>query len=516
MKINRTKNSVDNIFTGMIAMLICKIAPFLCRTVFIHTLGAQYLGLSSLFSSVLSVLSLADLGFGSALVFSMYKPIAEDDVDTMCALLKLYRKVYHIVGTVILVAGLAVLPFIPHLIANKTYPSDINIYVIYIIYLVGTCISYFMYAYKTSLIGAHQRSSVSNKVGVVMSILTNLVQILILVATHNFYAYVVIGPCFTIINNLVMVRIVNKMFPQYECRGKVKPEMMEDIKKRVKGLIVYKIYGVIFSSVDTIVISAFLGLSMLAAFSNYNLIIISVVGFLEVIKTSITAGIGNSIVVESVEKNYNDFKKLVFMNGWIVSWSAICMLCLYQHFMKMWAGTELMLGNDTMVLMVLYFFLPRVTTMTYQYREAAGLWYEDRYRPLVSTAVNLTVNLILVNIIGINGVIISTLICTVFINVPWGSYVLFKKYFNRSAVPYYLRMLYYVFCAGIVGVVTYFACSFLPEDGIISFLLKGIICLIVPNILLLIIYRRRSEFKESKVLVKRIMNDMTKKLRKKI
>lgn len=494
MKIERTKNATRNIAWGMIEKTVNIVLPFVARTVFIYILGSEYLGLNSLFTSILSVLSLTELGVGSALVFSMYKPIAEDDSDTICALMNLYRRVYRIIGTIITVVGLSITPFITYFIKDKAYPSDINIYVLYLMYLFNTTISYFLFSYKTSLLRAHQRGDVTSKITTGLTFVQQILQIILIAIFKNYYAYVIIQPIFVVIANLINAYKVNQMYPQYKCYGEISKELKDDIKKKIVGLLSYKIYGVIFASVDTIVISRYLGLTQLAIYQNYYYVLNAIVGFVGVFTTSLVAGIGNSMATETVDKNYNDFKKIVFLNGWIISFCSISLMCLYQPFMMLWVGEKLMFPFPTMVLVVLYFYIPRVTTMSYVYREAAGLWWEDRLRPIVATVVNLVLNIALVQVIGMNGVILSTLFCSVFINIPWGTHILFKNYFKRSEAEYFLNLFKYTIITLIMAVITYGICLMIGNTGFVKFFIKMIVCLVVPNAGFALVYRSDEYF----------------------
>lgn len=510
MQIERTKNATRNIFWGIMEKIVTLLLPFVVRTVLIKTLGAEYLGLSGLFTSILSVLNVTELGFGTAIVFSMYKPIAEDDNASLCALLNFYKKIYHIVGMIIFTGGLVVLPFLPHFIKGS-YPNDVNIYVLYLVYLFNTAIGYFLFAYKVALFKAHQRNDLISKRGIVLNFLSNVLQIILLLSFKNYYAYVIVLPLITIITNLVNAYIAKKFFPNIICAGTISKETKDGIKKRITGLISYKIYGVIFSSVDTIVISSFLGLIPLAKFNSYFYVQSAIIGFITIFTSSITAGIGNKMVTSTRQENYKDFKNLVFINAWISSFCAVSLFCLYQHFIEWWVGKELLFSFDTMTLMVLYFLLSRISVMTYTYREAAGLWWEDRFRPLIAAVVNLSINLILVQFIGINGVIISTLICTIFINIPWGSAVLFKNYFKRSPAEYFFKLLLYVLVTAGSGAVTFFICNLLHSQGFGFMLLKGVICLIVPNALFCLVYHKAQEFEYVKKLAKNSLKGIKRK-----
>lgn len=511
MKIERTKNAMRNILWGTIQKLVTIIIPFVTRTVLIKVLGTEYLGLSSLFTSILQVLSISELGISSAIVFSMYKPIAEENNVLLCALLKLYRKVYYIVGTVILVIGILVIPFIPRLIAGES-PSNVNIYVLYFIYLSNTVVSYYLFAYKQALFSAYQREDLISKRNAVISIVSGILQIVLLLTLRNYYVYIIVVPISTIITNIANAILASNLYPDVRCRGIVPAEEIKEIKKRIVGALFFKVYGVVFTSVDTIVISAFLGLVPLAVYNNYFYIQSSIIAFLAILTDSITAGIGNKMITNSKEDNYKDFLNFVFINGWISSWCAVCLVTLYQHFIHTWLGESLLFPFETMILVVLYFYLSRVTTMTYTYRTAAGLWWEDRIRPIVATISNLIINISLVNIIGMNGVLLSTVFCTVVINIPWGTRVLFKNYFRISSKEYFSRIFLYILITVIASFSTLFVCSFLPNVGWGFLAIKCIICLVLPNILFWIIFRHFKEYVYTKNLINGILEKVKKQL----
>lgn len=229
----RTKNAVRNIIWGFVNKFIVLFFPFIIRTIIIRQLGSEYLGLNSLFTSILQVLNLTELGFSSAIVFSMYKPIAEKDEKTICALMNLYKKIYRIIGCLILLIGLCITPFIKELI-NGTYPTDINIYILYLIYLFNTAITYFLFAYKSTLLIAHQRSDITSNINTIASLLQYTVQITILYALKNYYIYIIVNIISTILNNLLTAYIANKKYPQYKPIGKVSKEITKEIKQKVR------------------------------------------------------------------------------------------------------------------------------------------------------------------------------------------------------------------------------------------------------------------------------------------
>ena len=332
MKIERTKNTLRNIVFGFCYRLLSIILPFISRTAILYILGEQYLGLSSLFTSILSFLSLAELGVGGAMVYSMYKPIAENDTITIRALLNLYCKFYRAIGTVIFVIGLCLTPFLRILI-HESLPQNINIYILYLLYLLNAVLSYWLFAYKSAVLQAFQRNDVESKIAMIITPLSYAVMLETLFLTRNYYAYIIWLPIFTTITNVIRLIYVDKNFPGLEPEGEISQELRKSIVKKVKALIGTKLNTVVLNAADNIVIAVFFGLTTIAIYGNYYYIMSSIIGFLGIVYSAMTAGLGNSIAMESVEKNYRDFMKFSFMNSWLVGWFTICLICLYQPFM---------------------------------------------------------------------------------------------------------------------------------------------------------------------------------------
>lgn len=497
MKIDRKRNSVRNMLWGWINKVITILGPFVIRTIILKVLGTEYLGLSSLFISILQVLSVAELGFSSAIVYSMYKPIAQEDEKTICALLNLYKNFYRLIGCIILGIGLLLMPFLPNLI-NGSYPDDINIYLIYLLYLFNSVLSYFLFAYKSSLLQAHQRNDIESNIATVLQLGMYACQIIVLLLYKNYYVYIIFMPIFTLLTNTVSAIMVNKMFPTYICKGKLNTDMTKQIRDKVGSLVIYKIGNVVSNSVDNLVISAFLGLSFLAIYGNYYYVLLALFGILAIYYNSMRAGMGNSLVVESVSKNYNDFNNLLFIQGWIIGWCSICLVVLYQPFMQLWVGKDLMFSMSMVILFAVYFYVWKIHDIVHTYKEALGMWDVDRFRPLISSGVNLVLNIIMVKYIGIGiyGIVLSTILSELFVTLPWAPRVLYNGYFHKNAFIYYSKLLKYLTITIIVGSITYFVCIFLPSYGWIWLIIKFIICVIIPNSLFALVYVHNKECNE--------------------
>ena len=309
---SRTENATRNIIWGTFNKFISLGMPFITRTVIIYSLGIQYVGLGGLFSSVLQILSFAELGIGNALVFSMYKPMAENDTKKVSSLLRFYRNCYRVIGSVVLGLGLLMMPFLKYLIAGDI-PGDINIIFLYALYLLNSTIGYFLFAYKQSLFIASQRGDMISKLNMILQLVMGSLQIIFVLVSRSYYAFVIMIPLITCINNLITGFLAAVFYPQYKCIGKLNKAELFDIRKKTGGMIFQKVGSIVLKSADTIVISTFLGLTTLGIFQNYYYIITALFGLLSVLTDSIISSVGNSIAVDSVEKNYGDFKKFNYI-----------------------------------------------------------------------------------------------------------------------------------------------------------------------------------------------------------
>lgn len=515
MKLERTKNSIRNMIWGVAQKTILTLGPFIVRTVLIHVLSAEYSGLNSLFSSILQILSLTELGFSNAIVYSMYKPVAEDDKEKVCALLNIYKKAYRYIGLVILTVGAAISPLLPKLI-NGTVPSDINLYILYYIYLFNTVISYFLFAYKTSLLSAYQREDIVSRNTLGVNILLYILQIISLHAFHNYYYYVIFIPVTTIILNLFNNRAVDQLFPDYKATGTISNEEREVLKKNLAGLMIGKIGGATRNTFDSIVISAYLGLTVVAMYNNYFYILNGVNTIIGVISTSITAGVGNKMASASKKENYQDFRKLHFMYMWIASWCTVCMLCLYQPFMKIWMGKDLMFPTTIVPLFCYYFFMMKQGDINSVYYQAAGLWWYGRWRSLIEATMNLTLNLILGYYYGVVGILLATIISFSVICV-YGSGIIYWQYFKEEKYwDFWKTNLKFVFTTAITGVATYFICKkinlLFSTNEWINLIINLLICIVIPNLIFLLILKSDEEFNPAiefmKSMLKKIKNDL--------
>lgn len=495
MIINRKKNAINGTLSGVVLKILQIIFPFAIRTIFINTLGIQYLGLNSLFTAVLQVLNLAELGVSSALVFSMYKPIAEDDKEKMCQLMNLYRLYYRVIGLVIFVVGLVLIPFIPKLIKG-TVPSDINIYIIYLMNLSATVLSYWLFAYRNSLFTAHQRNDVISIITICVNLVMYAVQIAMLVVFRNYYLYLTINISGQVLINIVTAIASKKYFPEYGPKGILPIEEHKIISKKVRDLFTAKIGAVINNSADSLVISSFLGLELLAVYQNYYYIISALMAMFNIFFAACNAGIGNSLVVRKEEDN----RKLLYNINYIVfiaiNFCCCCLVNLYQPFMQKWVGQDYMLNFSFVILFAVYLYAEEAPRTLIVFKDAGGIWKEDRFRPLLSAGVNLILNLILTQYIGLYGIILSTIFALMFVSYPWLIMNINKRLFPIGIKKYITRIICYSMVIAMNVLITYTICRHILFGNVwLTLVIRLLLCTVIANISFILVFFKTDENK---------------------
>ena len=505
LKLERTINTKRNIIFGEIDKVIGILLPFVVRTMIINLMAVEYLGLTSLFYSIIQMLNLVELGFGTAIIYSMYKPIAENDVKKINALLRFYTRVYRVMGCLVTAAGLLIMFFLPSLISGNV-PEDTNIYVLYLIFLTNASLNFFLFPNQKALITAYQRDDLLGKMHIITQLLMYMLQIICVCLARNFYLYALTIPVSTIAYNFLCAYQSRKYYPHYKEEGLLEESEYREIRKQVIGLMVRKVATLSRNAFDAMFISAFLGLQLTALYGNYYYIMDSVVMVLAVVKTSMAGGVGNSIATESVEKNLKDMKTINFLFMSLSGWCMTALLCLYQPFMKIWVGTEMMFPFGIVVLFSVYFYVLKMGDIRTLYAESIGIWWQSRYLSVAEALSNLALNYVLIRFMGIYGIIIATLISYFAFNFLGGAVVLFKYYFTKDAFFDYLIVnVKYAVVTSLVAGITYCLVSVIGLEGWSGLIVKGGTCGLVSGIMYLVIYMNGREFKNAIPLIRSLV-----------
>lgn len=507
---SRTKNSIKNLLTGMIGQIITVILSFINRSVFIYFLDVEYLGVNGLFSNILTILSLAELGIGSAIIYSMYKPIAENDKNTLKALMNLYAKIYIIIGMIIAVVGVAIVPFLDLIIKNK--PNIDNLVLIYLMFLTNTVISYF-FSYKRSIITADQRNYICLTYRFLFSLIKVILQIIILTMTKNFILFLTIQILCTLGENIAISIKADKLYPFLKSRDNIKLDksFKSNIFKNIKALMIYKVCATMLDGTDNIIISSFIGVAWVGLLSNYTLVIDSISLVLTQIVGSVTASIGNIISSESNEKQEEIFNIVFFVSFLLYGFSSICLIILINPFISLWIGENYNLSQLTVFIIVLNFYIYGMQNVVWTYRSTMGLFIYGKLRPLISGVMNIIVSIILAKYLGILGVLLGTTITRLVTNVWYDPIIIFKYGFKKSIIPYYTKYLQY-FCIFIISLIITRQISYIISgSSVVDFIVLLMVSCLTPSMIFTFVFRKSKEFKYLKSKLLHIVN--RKKLR---
>lgn len=496
MNSTRTKNSIINSIVSVIMQVLMILISFIGRTFFIKILGAEYLGINGLFTNILSILSFAELGVGTAIIYSLYKPIASNDEKKISAYVNLYKKAYRAIGFIILAVGLIIIPALPLVIKDFNQYSNININLIYILFLLNSSMTYF-YSYKRSLIVANQKKYIDSINRVVCLILLNGTQIIILYTTHNYILYLIIQILFSIIENISITTIANKMYPYLNLykKERITQHEKKNIVQNVKALIMHKVGSTVVSNTSSILMSAFIGLSTVGIYSNYSMIITAIQTIINQMFTSITSSVGNLNTEDNVEKSHNVFWRIEFINFWLTSMISVMLLTILNDFIKLWVGKEYLLDFQILVVIVINFFLYEMRQTLFIYKNTYAIFKNDRYVPLIEACINLVASIVLVKIMGITGIFLGTIIstlCTCFWTEP---YFLYKVKFKKGLGNYFKKYFKYVVITIITALITVFMSNFINVENIYNFIIKVIFSFIITNLILVIFLFKTKEFK---------------------
>ena len=497
----RTKNTFLNALANSGSYVINLILSFIARTVFISALSQEYLGVQGLFGNILSVLSLAELGIGTAMIFHMYKPIAEGDEQGIIEMMNLYRILYSIVAGVVTVAGLCLVPFLD--IFVKGAPNVEGLTYIYILYLANTVVSY-LWGYKRALIDGNQKGYISTLIVTLFMTIQFIAQIIVLVIFRDFIIYLSMQIICNVLTNITIAIKCDRMYPFLKRDKKSLPskEKRQSIFKNVSAMFMHKLGDVMVNNTDSLIISAFVGLASVGIFDNYRMLLGSVNTAINGLLGSFVASVGNLSVTEDKKRVYSVYRTLNFIGFWIHFYASLACLVLFNPSIKTWVdmtgknGDDYLFPMSVVLLIVANFYMGGMRKVTLNFRDAMGLYWYDRHKPIAEVIVNLVVSIVLVIKYGIVGVLIGTFVSTVGVCFWIEALVTYKHGFERNVSEYFKTFGLYTGSLIVIGGATYGICQFINMGGIPEVLLKFIVCTLVYNVAIMLVYGRTVEYKE--------------------
>lgn len=459
----RIKKGLRNLIYGLFYQAVSIVLSLGTRVLLVKTLGNDAISLNGLFTEVIAILSLAEMGVGSAIVYSLYVPLAQNDEQQLCKLMNLFKSAYRITASSVMVIGLILLPFIQYLINGADF--DLNyLRTIYILFLLQTASSY-LFSYKTSLLIADQRTHLISMAGLVMRIITFTINAAVLVLFHNYISYLIVVILSSLGNNVIISHIADKHYPFLKGKEKLSKEKRREIFANVKHIFIGKLSGKITNSTDSILISVLVGTLQIGAYSNYSLIINNVRTILEQFPTSVTGGIGQLVVTESKEKCHEVLCRMTFAMYMLGSVCGICIFCLVTPFISLMFGTEYVLSDIIVSSLVINFFYFIIKDPLWKMMEVTGLFSLDKKISIMGSSVNLVVSWLLGSKIGILGIMFGTT-CTLLIQIGLKILLIYKKFFKLSMKKYGMLMIEFsiVFIAEMI--IAYVLCYFLAVEQI--------------------------------------------------
>lgn len=502
----RINNIFKNINVSFLYSFLNLIFSFILRTIFIHKLGTEYLGLNSILANILSMLSIAELGIGSAIGFSLYKPISQNNTKKINALMQYYKKSYQIIGFVILVLGICLVPFLDAFITNITAYD--YIYFIYLLYLLNTVIGYF-FTYKRTLIIANQKNYVLTKYLMIFKLITYFSQMFILIFTSNYILYIIAQFTISLLENLYVNYQINKQYPYLNNKEveELTKEEKSVITKNVKAMLFHKIGDYCINSTDNLIIAHFINITIVGIYSNYYTLIYNVNQFLTLIFQAASASFGN--LIASTDKNtvYTRFKTFNFLAFWLFGFATLCLYFLMTPFIEhIWLGKDYVISNSVIMIVMLNFFFVSMRVPLGIVKSAAGVYDQDKFIPFLQSLVNLIVSIVLVQKYGLVGVFIGTLASSVLVVFVARPYVVYKYVFEKPLInyfklffQYFFSLLFYAFFIHIIFNYIYLS------NEVFNFIFKCIILCIIPNVLNYLFFRNTDEFKDLINMGKRIL-----------
>lgn len=507
IKNNRTQNAAINSIVGIGSYFVAMIANFVFRTVFIYFLSVEYLGIQALLTNILSLLSLVEMGIGSAMIFSLYRPMARNESGKIRALLQLYKRIYRIIAVLILIFGLLLTPFLDFFIASRPSIAE-PLEFIFLLYVLNTAITY-LSIYKHSILQADQKAYIVTLWTNLFMIFRYLAQITWIIIFKTFIPILIIQLIMTLFGNLFISKKAEKSYPfikNLSNRDKINDDEKAGIMRKIQAMLLYRIGSYAVNSTDSIIISKFVGLISVGIYSNYTMLLGLANSIINFISSALTPSIGNQIETQSSNQVHKTFSTLYFIFFWISSNTTIVFATLLNPFIEIWIGDEYVISTGPLCFLVINYYVMMMRRVMVAYRNALGLYEIAKYKPIYEALINLGASLILVRYMGMVGVIIGTTISDVTTSLWIEPYIMYKHFFRDGLKQYWIKYIKFAIFTIIFSVLMIMIRGSLYKDTVISFVLMLIIVLTLTNISIYIVFKNWEEFKEGISRVKSTIN----------
>lgn len=499
----RTKNTLLNVLGGFAVKSSGFLTAFITRTTFLYILGIEYAGVSSVFTNVLTVLSFAELGIGTAITYALYKPIAENDNAQICKLMNAYRKIYATIGIVIFLLGLCLIPFLEYVI-KETPNIDEDLRMVYLLYLLNTAVSYFL-IHKSTFLTAMQKDYLVSKYKVSISIAKTVIECASLVIFRDFLIYLAVSMAGTFTQNAVIAKVAEREYPvlKQKTKARLEPAEKKRLFKDTRALALYKVSGTVLNGTDSILVSSFFGTINAGILGNYSLITNQVYSFVMLAFTATSASVGNLAATSDNQHQYRVFRRMLFISFWIYCFCTTSLWTLLNPFMHVWQSGQNMFSDVIVALMIIEFYIRGMMSPVTQFRTSNGLFVHGKYRPLIMAIINIVISVLLAPKVGIAGILLGTIISRVATQIWYDPWLIYKRVFQISVFRYLKEYILY-------AVITLLSCYFTTaalqafslEEGMLKVFVGSMLCVLVPNTVVIVVFHRSEPFKATMRLFK--------------
>lgn len=497
---SRTSNTTRNIITGLTNKILLLVLSFVSRKIFIIYIGVDYLGINSLFTNVLTILSLADMGFGIAMSYSYYKPLANNDNEKLAALVQFYSKIYSIISIVVTVVGIGFIPFLKYIVNTDTKIAHLYIY--YLIALSNTVISY-LFVYKSNIISADQKSYLVNKIQLRVNFAKIILQIICIILFQNYMIYASLDVVATLANNLIISYIADKLYPFINNKN-IKPltaDLKKDIYSNLKSVFLYKFSASIMSGTDSIIMSSLISTTAVGLYSNYLTITTQITAFVQIVFSSFTASIGNLVIENKEEKNYQIFRIMQMVSHILSGIIAVCLLALSNEFITLWLGIEYNMGELMAIAITANTYFTISLQPIWSYREATGLYNKTKYVMVATAVLNIILSILMGMFMGAPGIIFATVIARLLTYFWYEPTLVYKLYFNHSSLKYYTDYIISIIIIIFAFLFSDYLYKFISISGWLGWIVHAVL---VGFVALLAYFIRYGWTEEFKLLIEKI------------
>lgn len=491
---SRTENSARNATVAMCSRILAMLAGFVARVVFTHTLSEEYVGINGLFTDILNVLALSELGVGTAITYALYRPISEEDTEKQKSLMRMYRNFYRGVAGMVLALGMFLVPFLGYLFRDQ--PKVDHLTLIYLLYLSNTVLSY-TFVYKRTLVDAHQLSYIGVLYQTMSWFVQSLIQIGVLLLTGNFMLYVSVMTVCTVANNLCISAKADRLYPYLRDREvkRLQGEEKRGIFRNIRAMLMHKVSTVIVNNTDNLLLSALVGIRSVGCYTNYFLIIGSIQQVLTQMFGGITASVGNLGVESDSGRIRKVFEAVFFMGQWVYGLVAVCLYGVLNPFVELFFGSQYVFPKHITLVLCINFYITGMRQPTLIFRDSLGVFWYDRHKSLAEAAINLVVSLVLGSRLGTIGVFIGTTVSIVTTSLWVEPYMLYKHKLMCSVRSYFLRYAAYGTVTLAIWLCADLVCRQITGTLFQMCALRLVCCFGIANLVYFTLYHRTVEFR---------------------